>query len=398
MKKIKEDEELIQNSNKVNNYNSIKTTQEESENETVKFLNTHHNQNDNVHQRANNNSRDISNISLGNYSVFINHQTTNFDLYKGLFFMFISCIFKSLFSILSKFCLEKKADLTSFQLLAFRTYFMVLINILIMLFYPVKVFSNEFIGRSKLIPMIIRSVLAIFSMTLLIYSLKFLHLSDVYSIYYMYPGLVMLFSYCFLKERMNFLDYTCLIACFIGAILIIKPDFIFPTPVKSHNHRLSMLGLVLISALLKAIEDIIIRDSGKDFHYLSIPFLYSCIGIVLFPLLMIIFDGGVPSFTFVEVIVVFLVALCTYLYQAFMALGLQNENAGRVSMVNYFQVAFMYISDITIFRREFTFIDFLGPLLIFGFNFINGLYKCNKRMENKAKIQMKKNLEEIQEV
>ena len=320
-------------------------------------------------------------------SLYINKKTSRFDLYKGLFYMLISCICKSLFSIISKVCLDSKKDLTSFQLLTFRTYFMMCINFVILIVSPVKVFSEEFISKNKLIPMIVRSILAIFSMTLVIYSLKFIHISDVYAIYYIYPGLIILFSSIFLKERMNYLDYICLIACFVGALLIVKPDFLFPGIGQSHEHRLSILGLVLIAAFLKAVEDVIVRDAANEFHFLAVPFLYSCVGIVLFPIPMMIFDKIYPRFTILEVVGVFFVAVFTYLYQAFMALGLQNENAGRVSMINYFQLAFMYISDILIFKREFVLIDLFGTILIVGFNFINGLYKCNKRMDDLTKFQ-----------
>jgi drug/metabolite transporter (DMT)-like permease len=63
-----------------------------------------------------------------------------------------------------------------------------------------------------------------------------------------------------------------------------------------------------------------------------------------------------------------------------MALGLQNEKAGRVSMVNYLQVALMYISDITLFGKNLELLDLIGTIVIFGFNFINGLMKTIERL------------------
>ncbi len=151
-----------------------------------------------------------------------------------------------------------------------------------------------------------------------------------------------------------------------------------------------MFTLVLIAAIFKATEDIIVNDAGKEVHYLVIPFLYALLGIILFPIPMLISDVHYPSFTFVEVVVVFLIGLFTYAYQAFMALGLQYENAGRVSLINYFQVAFMYVSDITIFNRHFQLLDFIGTMMIFGFNIVNGALMCTSRMkdleERKAKV------------
>ena len=64
-----------------------------------------------------------------------------------------------------------------------------------------------------------------------------------------------------------------------------------------------------------------------------------------------------------------------------MALGLMNENAGRVSMINYLQVALMYVSDLLIFGKPFQYLDFTGIMLIFGFNFTNGLIKAFSRIK-----------------
>ena len=67
--------------------------------------------------------------NVGNYStvakseeasIQITDKTTAFDLWKGLFYMFLSCVFKSLFSVLSKYTLRDKRDLSSFQLLTYR--------------------------------------------------------------------------------------------------------------------------------------------------------------------------------------------------------------------------------------------------------------------------------------
>jgi len=76
-----------------------------------------------------------------------------------------------------------------------------------------------------------------------------------------------------------------------------------------------------------------------------------------------------------------------------MALGLQNENAGRVSMVNYLQVALMYLSDLFIFGKELMLLDLMGTILIFSFNFINGIYKFVKRLKQLEDIK-RKHLEE----
>ena len=305
---------------------------------------------------------------------------TTFDLIQGLFYMALSCLFKSLFSILSKWSLQGKKDLSSFQLLTFRTYFMFWISIIALIISKVNVFSEETIKRNQLIALLSRTVLAVMSMSLVIYSLKYIHISDVYSVYYMYPAIVILLSWLFLKEKVGSFDYVCLISCFIGAILIVKPNFLFL--IEQHNSTNSIFFLIVFcGAILKAVEDVIVRNVGKDVHFLIFPFSYALIGILLFPIPMAINDRVFPSFNFSEIVVLFLIGVCSFFYQMFMALGLQNENAGRVSMINYFQVALMYISDLTFFGKSFELMELFGTFLIFFFNVTNGALKAIKRIK-----------------
>jgi drug/metabolite transporter (DMT)-like permease len=315
-------------------------------------------------------------------SIAYNENTSMFDLWKGLFFMFLSCLFKSLFSILSKYALKDKADFSSFQLLTYRTYFMMWISILLVSTLPINVFSERFIKKDKILYVFVRSIFAIISMSLIVFSIKYIHISDVYSVYYIYPAFIIILSYFFmLKENLGLLDYTCLSACFVGALLIVKPDFIFHNDT-STEPRMYFFAMVLFASLLKAIEDVLIRNVGKDAHYLSFPFMYSILGMIIFPIPMIIYDKVYPTLSFGEVIVIFLIAGCTFLYQMFMALGLQNESASRVSMVNYIQVALMFISDLAFFDKKFNWLDLIGTLLIFCFNFANGFYKAVERWKN----------------
>jgi len=381
--------------NKQNNYDNCCNN-----NEAKKIM--QNNNNDSNYSTFNNTNNKERSYEA---SIEINENTTAFDLYKGLIYMFLSCIFKSLFSIFSKYALKGKKELSSFQLLTYRTYFMMWISITVSFTLPYNIFSQKFAKLDKIIPVFFRTIFAIISMSLVIYSIKFIHISDVYSVYYIYPAFVIFFSLFFLKEKVAFFDILCLIACFIGAILIVKPDFIFDSNniitvnknsmVSSHLDNTYFFILVIIAALLKAIEDVIIRNVGKDVSFLIFPFMYSLLGIILFPIPMFIFDSVYPSFSLFDVFIIFLIGLFTFLYMSFMALGFQNESAGRVSMVNYFQVALMYISDLCLFDKKLQILDLIGTCLIFGFNFSNGLFKAYKRMNNLEKVKMKNNVNKI---
>jgi drug/metabolite transporter (DMT)-like permease len=344
-------------------------------------------------ENSNNHSNYLT-IRETNESVEINADTNGFDLFKGLFYMFLSCLFKSIFSILSKYCLKDKSDLSSFQLLTYRTYFMLWISVSIMLLFDSKIITHELLKfKEKLCFVIIRSVFAIISMSLVVYSIKFIHISDVYSVYYVYPAFVILFSFIFLRERMQLFDGICLVACFLGVILIVKPVYLFGDEDGEglDGKNLIYVCLVLIAAFLKAVEDVIVRNSGKEVNYLIFPMMYSICGVLLFPIPMLLMDTKYPSFSFFDVCIVFLIALSSFLYQAFMVLGLQSEKAGRVSMVNYLQVALMYITDITVFNKSVQLLDIIGTVIIFAFNFTNGLMKTLKRINELKRLKLENN-------
>lgn len=200
----------------------------------------------------------------------------------------------------------------------------------------------------------------------------------------------------FLKnEKFRPFDYVCLVVCIIGALLIVKPSWIFSSVIDSpqqleHSKKPFLFVLVLLASCIKAVEDIIVRGVGKDAPALIIPFSYSLIGVVAFPAQMYVFDSRYfISFSLGDWGIILIIATLTYMYQFFMALGLQNESAGRVSMVNYIQVALMYVCDLTIFGKPLQSLDLVGTCLIFGFNFTNGLLKVSSRLEElkKKKIQ-----------
>jgi len=321
-----------------------------------------------------------------NISFIVTKNTTKLDLYKGLIFMFFSCLSKSAYTILSKFSLYINDEISAFQVLTLRNYFMMILCLLITPFLSVNLFSKNFIKPNCLYLIISRTILAIISMALLIYSLKFLHVSDVYAVFYIYPGFLLIFSVIFFKEKIKTFDVLCLFACLIGAILVVKPNFIFRHDEKrifknkSEENNFLYYLLVLIAAVIKAVEDLIVKDIGNAVHVLSYSYFFTILGIILFPIPMLLFNKIIINLSIFEYTIIFFNSISTILYMTFLAMALRIESAGRISMVNYLQLVFMFTSDIIMFNKNVDYLDFIGVSLIFGFNFTNGLIKANQRM------------------
>ena len=91
----------------------------------------------------------------------------------------------------------------------------------------------------------------------------------------------------------------CLFACFPGTILIVKPDFIFEietNPNEKHNTYFFMF--VVFAVFLKAIEDVIIGNVEKEENFLIILFMYSVMGMILFPIPIFLFNCIYPTIFF----------------------------------------------------------------------------------------------------
>jgi drug/metabolite transporter (DMT)-like permease len=195
------------------------------------------------------------------------------------------------------------------------------------------------------------------------------------------PNPLIIFSVLFLGEKSWWFDYICCLSCFLGALLIVKPDFMFHgNHSRSNQSYLFFFGLVIIAAIFKACEDVVTRFIGKDMHFQAINLFYSSIGMLVFPLMLVIFNQPFPKISLYEVFIFMITGISAWIYQTFATMAFQNENAGRVSMINYLQVDFMYIIDLIIFNKPLLLSDLMGTLLIFSFNFANGLYKTLKRI------------------
>lgn len=336
-------------------------------------------------------------------SIEITADTTVFDLYKGIFFMFLSCLFKSIYGILLKYVMMINIELSPFQVMAWRTYIMSIITLIVVFIFSFKKKNKLFdTNLASFNQVMWRSFLAVFSTPFTIVSLKYLSISEVYSIFYIYPAIIVFFYFITGKEKIYLLDYLCLISCFVGVLFIVKPIFMktwfegiidFSVSNKysnvNSNLRLGLFLLVISAAIIKASEDIIVKNTGKSVHPFLYVICYVILGIVFFPLLVFIFDINIVTLNLNSKILMIFISITCVIYIYFMALGFQNENAGRVSMINYLQVVLMFLTDLFYFGKPPMMADFIGTFLILSLNTINGFYKGIKRNEKLNKFKEK---------
>lgn len=324
------------------------------------------------------------------HSVKIDANTSDFAMYKGFFFMLISCLFRTATAISEKLLLENNTKLTAFQLNAFTVYYMFGISAFFLVLALYGTIKIELPFKKKTIWMLLlRSLLAVIVETMLVQALKFLPASNVYSVYFLYPAVVIILASSILSEKFSFMDYMCFPICIMGVFFVVKPKFLFPSGdfsggVTSENQLLYLAAF--LACFAKGTADFIIRKIKSGVHFLVIPIAFSFVGILVFPLLPLIDGIPVPDLNYIDHIRIFINGLVFFLYMTFLAYSLQFENAGRVVMVNYLQLVFLFFADLYIFHKPYQLMDLVGVLMIFGINFGNAIYKTMKRFNEKEKL------------
>ncbi len=327
-------------------------------------------------------------------SVKIDASKSNWDMYKGMVFMVFSCLGFTGISFFSKVLLIMKKDITSYEILTYRTYILFIGSSITILSTRTNIFKEENIHPDKLIYIVIRSILATFTISLLIYSIKYIDASDAYTIFYCYPAIVIISLFFRGGDKPKFLDYLCLVFCFVGVVCVVRPPFIFGGSQKETSGKSFYFLLSFIAGLTKATEVILVRDINGAIHFLCYPLFFAFFGLILFPIPMLILRHFSFDYTIGELGVMSCISISSWCYHSFLALSLENENAGRASMINYLQIPILLVCDLFLFEKKPNFWDIFGSMLIFTFNFGNGILKAFSRIDE---LEKKKQAEQEQQ-
>lgn len=426
----------------------MKTSEDDKEqqfdNENCQLTNTNNKSNSELNNISSQNKQDLS-LANSHASLEINSETSTFTLFKGFFFMFLSCLFRTATAISEKLILENNKTLTAFQLNAFTVYYMFVFTVVIFILALTKCINVDIPKSKSVIWFIIsRSILAILVETMLVEALRYLPSSNVYSVYFLYPIVVVILATTFLGESFSFMDFLCLPFCLVGVALVVRPEFLFGsinnlahseanmhflniTPINSSssnstNYNLTKIIdtyryetinsnvtssnhanedlilhpqniahsflyiLVIIACCSKGTADFFIRKINSEVHFLVIPMAFSVIGILLFPLLPIIDQSPLPTFDLELHASIFINAVNFFSYMTLLAYALKFENAARVVMVNYLQLMFLFFADLFLFKKPFNILDLTGVILILGINCGNAFYKTFLRMQKREKL------------
>lgn len=134
-------------------------------------------------------------------------------------------------------------------------------------------------SKEKLNVAIGRGILGFCNSILTGVALMFVHVTDFMAIYKSFPAFVLLFSACFMHERISGVNVLCVIIGFIGVIILVRPAFIFGVAdiVEEYSayHSIGALS-ALLGAVVYALIFLQIRKAKKyEIHSASLQFYHT---------------------------------------------------------------------------------------------------------------------------
>lgn len=263
---------------------------------------------------------------------------------KAITLMLISALSFSIMSAMVKL----SGDIPIFEKVFFRN----LIG-LIIAYIMVKNSNIRLMGkRENQKYLLSRSILGLLGVILNFYALRYLVLSDASMLNKISPFFVTLFAIVFLKEKITKIHIPTLIIVFLGALLIIKPQFNFSV-------MPSLAGFV--SAMFAAGSYTLIRFlSGRE-KSATIVFYFTFISvIVMFPLMILNYQK--PT------IIQFAFLIGTGVFAAIDQFALTNAYryapAGEVSIYNYISIISSAIIGFIIWSEVPDFLSIVGTVVI----------------------------------
>jgi drug/metabolite transporter (DMT)-like permease len=195
----------------------------------------------------------------------------------------------------------------------------------------------------------VRGIAGFIGLNCFYYSVSHMPLADASVIQYLNPVFVAVLATVFLGERMRAREVACILASFVGVILVAQPPFLFHGFHGLHGAPVTS-RLALVVAVCGAVASACAYTSIRKLRTTDDP----AVVVFYFPLIAVplsipaVFaDATMPRP--IDWLFLVGVGVTTQIAQTFMTRGLHKEPAGRATGMSYLQVGFAYAWGILFF-------------------------------------------------
>ncbi|QOR35237.1 DMT family transporter [Clostridium sp. 'deep sea'] len=239
-------------------------------------------------------------------------------------------------------------DIPIFEKVLFRNLVSLVVALYVIYSTKTKMFGNK--ENQKYL--LSRSLLGVGGVVFYFYAINNLIMADAAMLNKLSPFFVTIFAYLFLKEKLNKIQVPSLIIVFIGALLIIKPEFSFEVlPALSG----------LLSAICAGAAYTLVRLLKNKENPSTIIFYFSFVSVIaMIPLTIMNFEMPVG--------IQWLYLIGTGVFAAIGQYGLtfayKLAPASEVSIYNYMSIIFAAIMGFFMWREVPDLLSVIGGLLI----------------------------------
>lgn len=280
--------------------------------------------------------------------------------YKGVIYIMLAAL---CFALMNTF-VRLSGDLPSIQKSFFR-------NLVALVFAAIILKKNKsgFLHDKKNLGLlIVRSICGTIGILCNFYAVDHLVLADASMLNKMSPFFAIVFSYFFLKEKVNFVQLFSVIGAFIGCLFIIKPSF---GNLGSLPALVGLIGGVGAGAAYTAVRRL--GQCGEKGPFIVFFFsAFSCL--VTLPYLVI----GYEPMTFIQISMLLLAGLAAAGGQFAITAAYCYAPAKEISVYDYSQVLFSAILGFFLFNQVPDKYSVLGYILICGMATFMFLYNTGK--------------------
>lgn len=280
--------------------------------------------------------------------------------YKGVIYIMLAAL---CFALMNTF-VRLSGDLPSIQKSFFR-------NLVALVFAAIILKKNKsgFLHDKKNLGLlIVRSICGTIGILCNFYAVDHLVLADASMLNKMSPFFAIVFSYFFLKEKVNFVQFFSVIGAFIGCLFIIKPSF---GNLGSLPALVGLIGGVGAGAAYTAVRRL--GQCGEKGPFIVFFFsAFSCL--VTLPYLVI----GYEPMTFIQISMLLLAGLAAAGGQFAITAAYCYAPAKEISVYDYSQVLFSAILGFFLFNQVPDKYSVLGYILICGMAIFMFLYNTGK--------------------
>ncbi|QUH29815.1 DMT family transporter [Vallitalea guaymasensis] len=279
---------------------------------------------------------------------------------KAVLFMLISAIAFALMQTMVKLA----GDIPTFEKVLFRN----LVSLFVALSVIYRTKTPMFGKKENQKYLLGRSLLGLGGVVFYFYAINNLIMADAAMLNKLSPFFVTIFACIFLKEKLNKIQISSLIIVFIGAMLIIKPEFSF---------EVLPAGAGLLSAICAGAAYTIVRSLKNKENPSTIVFYFSFVSvIVMIPLTIMNFQMPMGM----QWVYLIGTGVFAAMGQYGLTFAYKYAPASEVSIYNYTTIIFAAIMGFLVWGELPDWLSLLGSILIIVTAVVAFIYQ-NKRIE-----------------